>query len=81
MAILEGLTFIEKAPGIKETQLEFQKNKQNVLPLKSDVGPEYTLVLDLDETLVHCSISPFETYDEIEDSIYISYRPYLAEFL
>lgn len=80
-AILEGLDFIENAPMIKEAQMNFHLQKPTLLPEKCGISSEYTLVLDLDETLVHCSISPFEGYDEIKDCIYISYRPYLVEFL
>lgn len=80
-AILEGLDFIENAPMIKQAQQIFHLEKQNLLPLKIEHSPEYTLVLDLDETLVHWSISPFDGFDEVQDSIYISYRPFLLEFL
>ena len=30
---------------------------------KSSTQPKYTLVLDLDETLVHCVMEPIEHYD------------------
>ena len=30
---------------------------------KSPAQPKYTLVLDLDETLVHCVMEPIEHYD------------------
>jgi len=33
------------------------------LPPKSQSQPTYTLVLDLDETLVHCVMEPIEHYD------------------
>lgn len=48
-----------------------------------------TLVLDLDETLVHCTVEPTEHYDhkfsvEFNDTMYMVYvrkRPYLDHFL
>ncbi|CAI2362477.1 unnamed protein product [Moneuplotes crassus] len=54
---------------------------RNLLPPATKDTPEYCLVLDLDETLVHCSVTPFEGYDEVLNNIYISYRPFLLEFL
>lgn len=80
-AILEGLDFIENAPKMKQAQTEFQRTTSQLLPERTESTPEYTLVLDLDETLVHCSISPFEGFDETRENIYISYRPYLLNFL
>lgn len=74
-AILEGLEFIGNATMIRQAQQDFQLMKQQILPAKMAASPEYTLVLDLDETLVHCK------YDEVKECIYISYRPYLNEFL
>lgn len=78
-AILEGLDFIKNAPIIRQRHCNIEV--QHRLPARTEATPEYTLVLDLDETLVHCSISPFEGYDEVREWIYISYRPYLIEFL
>jgi len=78
-AILEGLNFIEHAPMIKKRRDNCEIECR--LPARTELTPEYTLVLDLDETLVHWSISPFEGYDEMLEWIYISYRPYLIQFL
>lgn len=37
--------------------------KHNLLPPKAKTASPYTLVLDLDETLVHCVMEPIENYD------------------
>lgn len=37
--------------------------KHNLLPPKANTASPYTLVLDLDETLVHCVMEPIENYD------------------
>ena len=63
--------------------------KRNLLPAKSPHVPTHTLVLDLDETLVHCELDkPAEydisfmikdEYDEYE--VFLSFRPYVFYFL
>jgi len=59
------------------------------LPSKKKISPKITLVLDLDETLVHCSIDPIDKaefifpvfYGEKEYQVYVRKRPYFEEFL
>eukprot|EP01052_Picozoa_sp_SAG31_P030860 SAG31_NODE_3207_length_4553_cov_1.406376_3_plen_142_part_00 len=65
-----------------------------VLPRKSRSAPEHTLVLDLDETLVHCSTEQLKGYDftfpvtaasadgkDVTATIYVRRRPYVEHFL
>ncbi len=59
------------------------------LPPKKSGDPKVTLVLDLDETLVHCSTEPLEnaemtfpvTYGGKEYQVYVRKRPYFENFL
>ena len=59
------------------------------LPAKKPDAPPITLVLDLDETLVHCSTDPMQGADfvfpvlfhGVEYQVYVRKRPYFEEFL
>jgi len=59
------------------------------LPPKDPSDPRITLVLDLDETLVHCTVEPIAdadmifpvTFNGIQYKVHVRTRPYLMEFL
>jgi Dullard-like phosphatase family protein len=76
--------FIAQLPPRDENQ-----DCQVVLPPKSLGQHKNTLVLDLDETLVHCGIEPLEgaemefpvEYQGQTFNIYVRKRPYLENFL
>lgn len=61
----------------------------SILPRRSSLAPKHSLILDLDETLVHCSIEKIDDYDVIFEvdfggsscPVYVRKRPYLQEFL
>jgi len=70
-------------------QTEEQTNRPPSLPPKEEGAPKLTLVLDLDETLVHCSTEPIlfaeltfpVVFNTIEYQVYVRKRPYFEEFL
>jgi len=72
-------------------QTEAMKNRAAILPCKTRKTPEYTLVLDLDETLVHCSLCELQMRDyeftfpirfqNVDYDVYVKTRPYLRDFL
>lgn len=59
------------------------------LPPKDKADPPITLVLDLDETLVHCTVEPIADasmvfpvfFNGIQYSVHVRTRPFLQEFL
>ncbi|XP_078524664.1 ADAMTS-like protein 5 isoform X2 [Lissotriton helveticus] len=63
--------------------------KRKDIPFKTRSAPESTLVLDLDDTLVRCSLSPSEDteftfpilFQDIYYKVYMKLRPHVREFL
>ena len=85
---MDSFLFMKYAPTIKDDYFE---KKRPYLPSQRDCGMEgrHTLVLDLDETLVHCSVDKVEHCDAIfpvtfngdQYKVYMRKRPFFLEFL
>jgi len=63
--------------------------RRPVLPPKPSNAPSVSLILDLDETLVHCSVQPIPNpqltfsvnFNGVDYQVYVRTRPHLQEFL
>jgi len=81
----DPFVFIAHLP---EPSLE-QQNRPKLLPPKTKETSKVTLVLDLDETLVHCSTEHLPhaeltfpvLFNNTEYQVYVRKRPHFAEFL
>lgn len=77
--------FIKNLPPLSKEM----KSRPSPLPKKEANAPRISLALDLDETLVHCSVEPLTdaeltftvTFNGIDYEVFVRTRPHLEKFL
>ncbi|CAP31238.1 Protein CBR-SCPL-3 [Caenorhabditis briggsae] len=81
----DAMVMLANLPPLAEEIL----SRNAALPIKTRSSGEYTLVLDLDETLVHCSLNYLDNsnmvfpvdFQGMTYQVYVRIRPFLRTFL
>jgi CTD small phosphatase-like protein 2 len=81
----DPFVFIKNLPPLSLAM----KSRPSPLPRKAANAPRITLALDLDETLVHCSVQPISkaeltfqvNFNNTDYEVYVRTRPHMKQFL